>query len=177
MPLPDATLSRSGSAVREGFRLAQRPCLGVIDADMSHNPIVLPQLIKGLRDYDLTIGSRFGESSLVEQWAWHRKLISQVGVGAARLLTGVEDPLVGYFFLHRSVLGNRRMTCEVNKNLLGILIKGHYRNHHSLPIGFRNRQFSSSKLNWQEYLLFAKQLLYFGLREATGGSRPAARER
>jgi len=152
-----------GSAVMEGFRLAQRPYLGVMDADMSHNPTVLPQLIKALREYDLTIGSRFGESSQVEKWAWHRKLISQVGVGAARLLTGVEDPLAGYFFLHRSVLDDLCLTSQGYKILLEILVKGRYKNHLSLPIVFRNRQFSSSKLDWHEYLLFTKQILYFGL--------------
>ena len=60
-----------GSAVMEGFALSERPYLGVMDADLSHDPIVLPQLIHALRDYDLTIGSRFGETSLVEEWAWH----------------------------------------------------------------------------------------------------------
>ena len=84
-----------GSAVMEGFALSDREYIGVIDADLSHDPSILPQLIHGLREYDITIGSRFGETSKVEKWALHRRLTSLTGVGFARLLTGVEDPLSG----------------------------------------------------------------------------------
>ena len=150
-----------GSAVMEGFSLSTRPYLGAIDADLSHDPAILPQLIRGLKEYDITIGSRFGAGSHVEEWALHRKLISFAGVGAARLLTGVEDPLSGYFFLHRSVVEDLSLTSEGYKILLEILIKGRYRKHLSVPFVFRSRQSSSSKLNWREYLLFLKQLLYF----------------
>ncbi|MFH1568414.1 MAG: polyprenol monophosphomannose synthase [Gemmatimonadota bacterium] len=154
-----------GSAVMEGFALSGRPYLGVIDADLSHDPAILPDLIHGLRENDLTMGSRFGQSSRVEKWAWHRKLISMVGVGLARLLTGVEDPLSGYFFLRREVLGELRLTSGGYKILLEILTKGRYERHMSVSFVFRNRQYSSSKLNWREHLLFLKQILVFGARK------------
>ena len=150
-----------GSAVMEGFARSDRPYLGVIDADLSHDPAILPELIHSLREVDLAMGSRFGETSRVEKWAWHRKLTSQVGVGSARLLTGAEDPLSGYFCLRREVLEGFALTSSGYKILLEILIKGHYEQHRSVPFVFRNRQFSSSKLNLHEYLLFAKQILYF----------------
>ena len=150
-----------GSAVMEGFALSDRPYFGVIDADLSHDPAILPELIHSLRECDIAMGSRFGETSRVEKWAWHRKLTSQVGVGAAKLLTGTEDPLSGYFFLRREVLQDFQLTSSGYKILLEILIKCRYDKHRSVPFIFRNRQFSSSKLNIQEYLLFAKQILYF----------------
>ena len=153
-----------GSAVMEGFARSERPYLGVIDADLSHDPAILPALINGLKEYDITIGSRFGASSRVEDWAWHRKLISVVGVTCARLITGVEDPLSGYFFLQRSVLDSVNLTSSGYKILLEILVKGRYQTHHSIPFVFRNRQFSRSKLNMREHLLFAKQILYFSWR-------------
>lgn len=150
-----------GSAVMEGFAISEREYIGVIDADLSHDPSILPQLIHGLREYDITIGSRFGETSKVEKWALHRRLTSLTGVGFARLLTGVEDPLSGYFFLHRSGLGELELTSSGYKILLEILVKGRIETHMSVPFIFRNRQFSQSKLNAKEYVLFAKQLLYF----------------
>lgn len=150
-----------GSAVMEGFALSDRPYLGVIDADLSHDPAILPELIHSLRECDIAMGSRFGATSLVEKWAWHRKLTSQVGVGAARVLTGTEDPLSGYFCLRRDVLEGFQLTSSGYKILFEILIKCSYDKHHSVPFVFRNRQFSSSKLNVHEYLLFAKQILYF----------------
>jgi dolichol-phosphate mannosyltransferase len=157
-----------GSAVMAGFARSERPYLGVIDADLSHDPVILPELIHGLRQYDLTVGSRFGSTSRVEQWAWHRKLISHVGVAAARMLTGVEDPLSGYFFLRREVLGDLSLTSTGYKILLEILVKGSYTSHLSVPFVFRNRQFSRSKLNWREHFLFAKQILLFGGRQLLG---------
>ena len=163
-----------GSAVMEGWQASDRPYLGVIDADLSHDPQILPALIRGLRDHDLTIGSRFGATSVVEKWALHRKMISFVGVGMARLITGAEDPLSGYFCLHRGVLGDLSLTSTGYKILLEILVKGTYRSHHSIPFVFRNRQFSRSKLNWREHTLFAKQILIFGARRLLGRRRPPA---
>lgn len=152
-----------GSAVMAGFHRSGRDCLGVIDADLSHDPAVLPRLILGLRDHDLTIGSRYNPESRVEKWPWYRKLISQTGVFLAQLLTGVQDPLSGYFFLHRTVLGNLSLTSPGYKILLEILVKGRYSSYLEIPFVFRNRQFSSSKLNVKEYYLFSKQLLFFSL--------------
>ena len=153
-----------GSAVMEGFALSKRPYLGVIDADLSHDPVILPDLIDGLKEYDITMGSRFGAASRVEDWAIHRKLISIIGVTCARLLTGVEDPLSGYFFLRRPVLDSVNLTSPGYKILLEILVKGSYKSHRSIPFVFRNRQFSASKLNMREHLLFSNQILYFSLR-------------
>lgn len=161
-----------GSAVMTGFAESDRHLLGVIDADLSHDPVILPELIRGLAKHDLTMGSRFGETSEVEKWALHRKMISVIGVGLARLLTGAEDPLSGYFFLHRKVIdGEFELTSGGYKILFEILVKGSYRSHCSKPFVFRNRQFSDSKLNLREHLLFAKQILVFGVSRFIGRSR------
>ena len=160
-----------GSAVMEGFKHSNRDFLGVIDADLSHDPSILPELIRGLKKYDVAIGSRFGETSKVEKWAFHRRLTSLSGVGVARILTGVEDPLSGYFFLRRDCLADLSLTSAGYKILLEILVKGKVKNHLSIPFVFRNRQFSSSKLNAREYLLFAKQLIYFALYKLTGRNK------
>ena len=152
-----------GSAVMEGFQLSHRPYLGVIDADLSHDPAILPVLIRQLRETDLMIGSRYTPQSIVENWPWYRKRISEVGVFFARQLTGVKDPLSGYFCLRRVVLNDLQLTSSGYKILLEILVKGQYEKVREVPFTFRNRQFSSSKLNMKEYLLFLKQLSYFTL--------------
>tara|TARA_Y100001960_G_C14717637_1_gene850557 strand:+ start:499 stop:1230 length:732 start_codon:yes stop_codon:yes gene_type:complete len=152
-----------GSAVMAGFAESDRPLLGVIDADLSHDPSILPELIYGLARHDLAMGSRFGKTSEVEKWAVHRKMISFVGVAFARLITGVEDPLSGYFFLRREVIGSEfTLTSGGYKILLEILVKGNCQSHFSKPFVFRNRQFSASKLNLREHILFAKQIIVFG---------------
>ncbi len=156
-----ATKSGLGSAVMAGFARSRRPYLGVIDADMSHDPQVLPLMIRGLAEHDIVIASRFGVTSRVERWPWHRRLISLTGVTAARMLTGIEDPLSGYFCLRRSVVEGLELTSPGYKLLLEILIKGRFTSCQSIPFTFRNRGYGQSKLDFREYVLFVKQLVVF----------------
>ena len=160
-----------GSAVMEGFRLSDRPYLGVIDADLSHDPSLIPRLTLGLREYDVTIGCRYDPKSSVEKWRWYRRCISNVGVFLARQLTGVQDPLSGYFFLHRRVIDGLTLTSPGYKILLEILVKGNYAATRELPFTFRHRKYSSSKLNLKEYYLFLKQILFFSLKRLCGERR------
>jgi dolichol-phosphate mannosyltransferase len=154
-----------GSAVMEGFALSTREYLGVMDGDLSHDPIIIPEMISSLKDNDIVIGSRFNAESAVENWRFDRKLTSQVGVWLARRLTKVSDPLSGYFFLRRSVLEGVSLTSPGYKILLEILVKGKYSKVKEIPFRFRSREFSTSKLNSQEYFLFIKQLLVFSWRK------------
>ena len=105
---------------------------------------------------------------MVEEWAWHRKLVSLVGVALARILTGAEDPLTGFFFVRRRSIEGLSLTSSGFKILLEILCKGRCRHHLSIPIVFRNREFSRSKLNWREHVLFMKQIVYFAVRKLAG---------
>ncbi len=154
-----------GSAVMEGFLLSKRDYLGVMDGDLSHDPIIIPEMVSSLKDYDIVIGSRFNAESTVENWRFDRKLLSQVGVWLARRLTRVADPLSGYFFLHRRVLEGVSLTSPGYKILFEILVKGKYAKVKEIPFRFRSREFSASKLNSQEYFLFVKQLLVFSWRK------------
>lgn len=150
-----------GSAVRAGFAIAGGDYIGVMDADLSHDPTIIPAMLKALEAYDIVIGSRFEEKSSVEQWVWWRKTTSQVGVWLTRRLTKVKDPLSGFFFLHRSVIQNVELTTCGYKILLEILVKGKYACVKEIPFRFRMRQYSMSKLSRQEYFLFLKQLMEY----------------
>ncbi|UCD07228.1 MAG: glycosyltransferase, partial [Candidatus Aenigmatarchaeota archaeon] len=46
------------SAVIEGFKVAKGDALGVMDADLSHPVEVLPDMVKNLENYEMTVGSR-----------------------------------------------------------------------------------------------------------------------
>ena len=154
-----------GGAVLAGFAASRRPILCVMDGDLSHDPALLPRLVHAMADHDLAVGSRFGSDSGVESWTFGRKWLSLLGVWLARRLTGLPDPLSGYFCLRRSVLGPMpaRPVSQGYKILLEIYLAGAVRNPVSLGYVFRQRRHSTSKLNWREYLLFLKQLLVYGL--------------
>ena len=50
-----------------------------MDADLSHDPSVLPKLIEALESYSVAVGSRLVNGGGVEGWGWHRRLISKFG--------------------------------------------------------------------------------------------------
>lgn len=150
-----------GSAVREGFKKSDRPILGVMDGDLSHDPVIINDLILSLADFDIAIGSRFQEGSRVEKWTLPRKLVSGTGVLLARALTGTKDPLSGYFFMKREVIEGIDLKTVGYKILLEILVKGRFKTTKELPYTFRMRKFSSSKLNLKEFLFFFGQIISY----------------
>ena len=152
-----------GSAVIEGFRLSDREVMGVMDGDLSHDPAILNELILSLGENDITIGSRFQEGSVVEKWALWRKILSKIGVGITKLVTGAKDPLSGYFFLKRSVISDVNLTTKGYKILFEILTKGKYKRIKEFPYMFRMRKYSNSKLNHKEYILFLAQVVEYSL--------------
>lgn len=61
-----------------------------MDADFSHDPAYLPQLLSGLRDVDLVIGSRYARGGGTKNWALPRRIISKGGNMVARAGLGVK---------------------------------------------------------------------------------------
>jgi dolichol-phosphate mannosyltransferase len=91
------------TAVLTGFKKAKYEILGVMDADLSHPPEMIKELIGALEGNDLVLGSRNMPGGLVEKWPWYRKLSSQFAALLTRLLgVKVTDPMSGFFFLKRN---------------------------------------------------------------------------
>lgn len=85
-----------GVAYVAGFRWALDQGYDAVmemDADGSHQPEQVPDLIKALgegpRTPDLVLGSRWVPGGRVEQWPWHRMLLSRAGNLYTRLATGL----------------------------------------------------------------------------------------
>jgi dolichol-phosphate mannosyltransferase len=78
----------------------------VMDADHSHDPAVLPQLLAGLQEAEMVIGSRYVAGGGVRHWPWFRRLLSRAGGALARLVTGlpVRDPTSGFRAFRRATL-------------------------------------------------------------------------
>jgi len=69
-----------GSAYLEGFRLALSENADLImemDADFSHDPIYIADLVKASESADLVIGSRYVNGVRVEGWRFRRLLLSK----------------------------------------------------------------------------------------------------
>ncbi len=69
-----------GTAYIAGFRYALAAGAQAIvqmDADFSHHPRYVPQMLAALQEYDLVIGSRYVPGGrLDERWPWWRKFLS-----------------------------------------------------------------------------------------------------
>jgi dolichol-phosphate mannosyltransferase len=98
-----------GPAYIAGFRWGLAQGYGVLvemDADCSHAPEQLPDLLAALRDADLVLGSRWVPGGSVVDWPASRMLLSRAGNAYARLLLGVpvRDATGGYRAYRRAVL-------------------------------------------------------------------------
>ncbi|MGY1826047.1 MULTISPECIES: polyprenol monophosphomannose synthase [unclassified Blastococcus] len=71
-----------GRAYVAGFRWARERGYDVLvemDADGSHPPEQLPDLLTALADADLVLGSRYVDGGRVEDWPVHRLVLSRIG--------------------------------------------------------------------------------------------------
>lgn len=77
-----------------------------MDADFSHDPRYLPQLVAAAHEADLVLGSRYVPGGGVRDWGLVRRLISRGGGLYARLIlrVSVRDLTGGYKCIRRSVL-------------------------------------------------------------------------
>ena len=159
-------LHRSGklglaSAVIKGFSESKSSIVGAMDADMSHPPQVLPELIGPILngEAEVTVGSRYIRGGGVEIWPFHRKMISGVATLMARHLTKVKDPMSGIFFLRKSVIEGVSLNAKGYKIGLEVLVKGKYSGVSEIPYVFRNRFVGKSKLTLMEYVHYLRNLI------------------
>lgn len=156
------------TAVLDGFKLASGGILGVMDADLSHPPEIIPSLIAALGEADVAVGSRNIFGGGVENWPYHRKLASVLGASLARAVgVKIRDPMSGFFFLRRHVLEGVALSPIGYKILLEILVKGRPKKVVEIPYIFLNRTVGKSKLGGKvifNYLRHLWRLLLWRIR-------------
>jgi dolichol-phosphate mannosyltransferase len=98
-----------GPAYLAGFAQALKGTAALIaqmDADLSHDPADLPQMIARAGEADLVLGSRYVPGGRTTGWPLHRRAISRCGGLYARLVLGVPvtDLTSGFRVFRRSTL-------------------------------------------------------------------------
>ena len=154
------------SAVLDGFAMSESPILGVMDADLSHPPEKIPELVEPIvcGDADITIGSRYIDEGGIEKWPFLRKLSSKLATLAACKLTSVKDPMSGFFFMRRDVIESAELNPKGFKIGLEILVRGKYENVIEIPIKFRDRLYGETKLSRNviiDYLIHVTRLYIY----------------
>jgi dolichol-phosphate mannosyltransferase len=144
------------SAVIEGFNASSGSIYVVMDADLSHPPEKIPEMVTKIQsgDAEVVVGSRYVEGGSVENWPLHRRIISKGATLLARGLTKVKDPMSGFFALKKEVLEGVQLSPVGYKIGLEILVKGKYSKVMEVPIHFADRKAGSSKLGGSEMLRY-----------------------
>jgi dolichol-phosphate mannosyltransferase len=144
-----------------------------IDADLSHEPESLPDLIAAVQDgADLAIGSRYVPGGSVPHWPKHRLLLSKGGCAYARRALGVpiRDLTAGYRVYRAAILDD--ISFETTRaSGYAFQIEMAYRvwkasgNVTEVPIRFTDRERGSSKMSWWIVFEAMRLVTWWGLRD------------
>jgi dolichol-phosphate mannosyltransferase len=98
-----------GVAYRAGFDWALEhgyEAVVEMDADGSHQPEAVPQLLEGLEVADIAMGSRWIPGGRAENWPWHRAVLSRIANFYARHALGLRlrDVTGGFRAFRRTAL-------------------------------------------------------------------------
>ncbi len=99
--LGQAYLAGFARALQQGAELVIE-----MDADFSHDPCYLGDLLAAAADADIVLGSRYVRGGAVRNWGIVRRLISRGGGMYARMILGIKvyDLTGGFKCIKRSVL-------------------------------------------------------------------------
>ena len=149
-----------GTAVVEGFAAASAPVVGVIDADMSHPPRLLPRMLAAMNESaaDVVVASRYIPGGGTRNWPVSRLVMSRLACVLAAGLTPVRDATSGYFLIRRDLARNVRIEAGGFKICLELLVRGRPASVLEVPYVFENRTAGESKMNLKEATGYLDQL-------------------
>jgi dolichol-phosphate mannosyltransferase len=149
-----------GTAVIEGFNAADAEIVGVIDADLSHPPVLVPRMLAALQTEraDIVIASRYVQGGGTRNWETSRVLMSRFACALASGLTPVRDATSGFFLMRRDRARDVTISAGGFKICLELLIRSEPRLVIEVPYVFTGRTAGESKMNWREAAGYLQQL-------------------
>jgi dolichol-phosphate mannosyltransferase len=149
-----------GSAVVAGFEVAKAGLVCVLDADMSHPPRFLPQMIAVMRrtGADAVIASRYVPGARIVNWPASRLLMSRLACLMARPLVPIRDATSGFFLVRREFATGVRISAKGFKICLELIVRGRAHLVAEVPVTFTDRTAGESKMNMREALGYLRQL-------------------
>lgn len=163
------------TAVLRGFDAAQGNVLVCMDADLSHPPEQLPEMIRRCTEdsADFVIGSRYVAGGGTDaRWGWIRWLNSRIATLLARPFSQAQDPLAGFFVIPKDVYRRAAPLDPVGYKIgLELLVKAGCTNVQEVPIQFADRQHGTSKLTLAEQVRYLRHLKKLADHKYTGFSQ------
>jgi len=147
-----------GTAYIQGFQIAIQngaEAVGQMDADFSHPPEKLVELVKTLESCDMALGSRYVPGGqLDERWPFWRKALSGFGNFYARTILGLklQDVTGGYRLWKSSTLSampldrirSNGYIFQVEMAYVATKLGFHFK---EIPIYFADRRWGQSKMS------------------------------
>ncbi|MFP5298261.1 MAG: polyprenol monophosphomannose synthase [Actinomycetota bacterium] len=170
-----------GTAYVEGFRWGLERGYGAMvemDADLSHDPAVVPALLDALDEADLVIGSRYVPGGKVENWGAFRRALSRFGNIYARVLLGyeVKDSTAGFRAYRRSWLATEDLSTVASHGYafqIEMTRRVHSRGGRiaEVPITFVERTTGNSKMSRRIVAEALVEVTMWGLRDRVARRR------
>lgn len=135
-----------------------------MDADFSHDYRAIPEMLKKLENNDVVIGSRYIAGGKIENWKWHRKILSQLANFYVRVILrlSIKDATTGFNIYRREALLKSDFD-SIKSNGYAFLVELKYKLDKSgvkiaeYPIVFTERREGQSKMSgkiiWESILL------------------------
>jgi dolichol-phosphate mannosyltransferase len=166
-----------GAAYRNGFEWALDRGFDVLvqmDADLSHDPRALPELLARRDEVgaDLVIGSRYVPGGSIPDWPAHRRLLSKYGNLYVRLVLGlgVHDATTGFRAWRAAAVKDLGITATSAEGY-GFMIESNYvvaRAGHravEVPIRFLDRARGQSKMSGAIIVEALGLVTWWGVRD------------
>ena len=156
-----------GTAYMHGIKHATGNFIILMDADLSHHPKFIPDMIakQESNDYDVVSGTRYDLGGGVYGWDLKRKLISRTANYISQvLLRPRATDLTGSFRLYKKEVLQKLIEVCISRGYVFqmemiIRARQHGFSIGEVPITFVDRVYGESKLGGQEVIGFAKGLL------------------
>lgn len=163
-----------GTAVVAGFQVASAEVVGVMDADFSHPPDLVPRLLETftVADADLVVASRYIRGGSTPDWPLKRRLLSRAACLLARPLSPIRDAASGFFLIRRDIARGTTIKAGGFKICLELIVRSGASRLVEVPYRFDDREQGESKMSLREaggYLIQLRDLYW--LRFARGGRR------
>ena len=163
-----------GSAHKDGFQWAierKYNIVTTIDADLSHDPELIPNMIKNLNKYDIVLTGRFLRKDTLEDWPLIRKLITISRHIVVKILLGIPYDTSGAFRAYNLEKVRIADLLKAKDNgysffweSLYFLYKKNYKIL-EIPMKIPKRIHGSSKLRFKDIIRAITYLIYFYFKQ------------
>jgi dolichol-phosphate mannosyltransferase len=149
-----------GTAVVAGFGVASSEVVGVMDADFSHPPSLVPKMSAVFRatGADALVASRYVPGGGTRNWPFARRVLSRFGSLLAGGLSPIRDATSGFFLIRRSIATGTTIKAGGFKIALELIVRGQVERLVEIPFVFDDRQHGQSKMSRKEAAGYFVQL-------------------